>query len=57
VRIRHISAGYLQGKVDLASQLTVTVGSRYDWYSDFGESINPRAAAVWATPWKPTRRT
>jgi iron complex outermembrane receptor protein len=52
VRIRQISAGYLQGKVDLASHLTVTVGSRYDWYSDFGESINPRAAAVWATPWK-----
>lgn len=52
VRIRQIAAGYVQGKLDLASQLTVTVGSRYDWYSDFGKSINPRAAVVWATPWK-----
>jgi outer membrane receptor for ferrienterochelin and colicins len=49
---RTIAAGYVQGKLDLWSRLTVTVGSRYDWYSDFGKSINPRAAVVLATPWK-----
>jgi iron complex outermembrane receptor protein len=51
-RTRNIVAGYLQAKVDLWSQLNLTVGGRYDWYNDFGKSINPRAALVWATPFK-----
>jgi outer membrane receptor protein involved in Fe transport len=49
---RNIAAGYLQAKVDLWSQLSLTLGGRYDWYNDFGKSINPRAALVWTTPFK-----
>ena len=52
VRTRNVAAGYLQAKVDLWSRLTFTLGGRYDWYSDFGKSINPRAAVVWTTPLK-----
>ncbi|MBN1962451.1 MAG: TonB-dependent receptor [Deltaproteobacteria bacterium] len=43
-------AGYLQAKIDLFSQIQFTAGGRYDWYSDFGKSFNPRAALVYLTP-------
>jgi outer membrane receptor for ferrienterochelin and colicins len=49
---RNVFAGYVQTKVGLLSQLSLTVGTRYDRYTDFGTSINPRAALVWTTPFK-----
>jgi outer membrane receptor for ferrienterochelin and colicins len=47
---RTTAAGYLQAKLELLSQIEVTAGARYDWYSDFGQSLNPRVALVYATP-------
>jgi outer membrane receptor protein involved in Fe transport len=49
---RNVEAGYLQARVDLWRQLSFTVGARYDHYTDCGGSLNPRAAVVWATPFK-----
>jgi outer membrane receptor protein involved in Fe transport len=49
---RNVEAGYLQAKVDLWRQLSFTAGARYDYYTDCGGSLNPRAAVVWATPFK-----
>lgn len=34
----------------------VTAGMRYDHYSDFGETFNPRIAVVWATSWNVTTK-
>jgi outer membrane receptor for ferrienterochelin and colicins len=47
---RTTAAGYLQARVDLLSRAQLTAGARYDWYSDFGHSFNPRAALVLRTP-------
>jgi len=49
---RNVFAGYAQAKVNLLSQLALTVGARYDRYTDFGGSLNPRAAVVWTTPFR-----
>jgi iron complex outermembrane receptor protein len=37
----------LQDDWQLANDLTLTAGIRYDDYSDFGDTINPRVALVW----------
>jgi outer membrane cobalamin receptor len=47
---RNTVAGYAQAKLELLSQVELTAGVRFDWYDDFGESINPRAALVYETP-------
>ncbi|NOX93354.1 MAG: TonB-dependent receptor [Gammaproteobacteria bacterium] len=39
----------LQDEWSLARRWELTAGVRYDAYSDFGHSINPRAALVWET--------
>ena len=44
--VRYLS---LQDDWQLANDLTLTVGLRYDDYSDFGDTINPRIAVVWQT--------
>lgn len=40
---------YVQDEVQMAPDWELTVGLRYDHYSDFGTTINPRLALVWAT--------
>jgi outer membrane receptor for ferrienterochelin and colicins len=39
----------LQDEWAFARAWELTAGMRYDHYSDFGETINPRAALVWGT--------
>jgi iron complex outermembrane receptor protein len=38
---------FIQDEWKLAAQWTLTAGVRYDHYSDFGNSTNPRTALVW----------
>lgn len=40
---------YVQDEWTFARDWTLTSGVRYDEYSDFGSSTNPRVALVWAT--------
>lgn len=44
---RDIYAFYLQDEWQLLPSLQLTSGIRYDHYSDFGESYNPRVGLVW----------
>jgi len=39
----------LQDEYSLSKDLSLTVGVRYDNYSDFGNTINPRLGLVWNT--------
>lgn len=39
----------LQDEWQFAEKWELTGGGRYDYYSDFGETFNPRAALVWQT--------
>ena len=45
---RKISAIYLQDEWDITDQLLLTAGVRFDHYSDFGTTTNPRVALVWS---------
>jgi len=45
---RQVSAVYLQDEWDITDQLLLTAGVRFDLYSDFGTTTNPRAALVWS---------
>lgn len=40
---------YVQDEITLNKSLAATLGVRYDDYSDFGSTFNPRAALVWKT--------
>ena len=40
---------YLQDVYSISNDWQLTAGIRYDNYSDFGETINPRLALVWST--------
>lgn len=44
---RDIFAIYLQDEWQLPAQVNLTAGVRYDHYSDFGDTVNPRAGLVW----------
>lgn len=44
---RAIFSGVLQDEWQFADNWQLTAGVRYDHYSDFGSTINPRAALVW----------
>lgn len=44
---RTIFSGVLQDEWQFADNWQLTAGIRYDHYSDFGNTINPRAALVW----------
>jgi iron complex outermembrane receptor protein len=44
---RAIFSGMLQDEWQFADNWQLTAGIRYDHYSDFGSTINPRAALVW----------
>ena len=44
---RHLWYGLVQDEWQLAPRWALTAGVRYDEYSDFGSTTNPRAALVW----------
>ena len=46
-RTRQIRYLFLQDIWTIAHDLELTAGARYDHYSDFGGSLNPRLALVW----------
>ncbi|MCP4149284.1 MAG: TonB-dependent receptor [bacterium] len=48
---RHISGLYIQDKQTMGKRLSLTMGFRYDRYNDFGGTLNPRAAVIYAPPW------
>jgi outer membrane cobalamin receptor len=45
---REIYGIYAQYQVDPLQDVQITVGARYDYYSDFGSSFNPRAAVLYS---------
>ena len=49
---RTVIGVYIQDQQQIGESLTLTAGLRYDDYSDFGSSVNPRAAAVYSTPFQ-----
>ena len=46
-KTRRISYLYLQDVWTLSNDWELTAGARYDHYSDFGGTLNPRVALVW----------
>ncbi|MBI4792512.1 MAG: TonB-dependent receptor, partial [Deltaproteobacteria bacterium] len=46
---RQLLYGLVQDEWQLAPRWELTAGMRYDEYSDFGSTTNPRAALVWET--------
>lgn len=47
---------FLQDEWDIAPAWRLTGGIRYDHYSDFGDTTNPRAALVWQTTYALTTK-
>lgn len=45
---RQIWALYLQDEWQLPYDINLTAGVRYDHYSDFGDTLNPRVGLVWS---------
>lgn len=45
---RQTTSLYFQDEWRLLDQVALTAGVRYDNYSDFGDTINPRAGLVWS---------
>lgn len=45
---RQTWAAYLQDEWQLLERVNLTAGVRYDHYSDFGGTVNPRAGLVWS---------
>lgn len=43
----HSVFGYLQWQAQWTPDFSTTVGLRDDWYSTYGNSLNPRVGAVW----------
>ena len=48
--------GFGQYVGNIADDWELTLGIRYDDYSDFGSTVNPRAALVWSTTYKLTTK-
>jgi len=44
---RNFKAFFIEDIWDITDNLRLTVGARYDDYSDFGDSFNPRAGLTW----------
>lgn len=44
---------FAQDEWRLAEPLTLNLGARYDWYSNWGDTLNPRIAAIYQ-PWEQT---
>lgn len=45
--IRTVWAAYIQDEWQIYERVNLTVGARYDTYSDVGSALNPRAGLVW----------
>jgi len=45
---RDVTAFYVQDIWDIQDSLRLIAGARYDHYSDFGETVNPRASLTWS---------
>ncbi len=46
---RQVNYVFVQDEWSFARDWSLTAGLRYDNYSDFGDTVNPRAAIVWQT--------
>ncbi len=46
--VRKVFGIYLQDQYQINTRLSMTLGLRYDHYSDFGGTANPRAALSWS---------
>ncbi len=46
---RNIAYAFVQDVWNIAEEWQLTAGARYDDYSDFGDTLNPRVALVWQT--------
>jgi iron complex outermembrane receptor protein len=44
---RKVWAGYIQDEWAIRENLNLTAGARYDYYDDFGSTVNPRSGLVW----------
>lgn len=55
-KARTIAHLFLQDVWSIRDDLELTAGARYDNYSDFGDTVNPRAALVWKTSDKLTTK-
>jgi len=55
-KTRKIYYGFIQDAWDFAPDWTLTAGLRYDHYSDFGGTLNPRFALVWQTSYRLTSK-
>jgi outer membrane receptor protein involved in Fe transport len=55
-KARNIRYLYLQDEWTLAEDWKLTAGARYDDYSDFGDTLNPRLALVWQSTEKLTTK-
>lgn len=53
---RRTSYLFAQDIWTLANDLELTAGARYDHYSDFGDTVNPRLALVWSNTPKLTTK-
>ena len=53
---RKIYYAFAQDAWDFAPDWTLTAGLRYDHYSDFGDTLNPRLALVWQTSYRLTSK-
>jgi len=55
-KIRRINHVFLEDTWGFAADWELTAGARYDNYSDFGDTTNPRLALVWQTSDKLTSK-
>lgn len=53
---RQIYYLFLQDEWNIAPDWALTLGLRYDDYSDFGDTVNPRLAVVWQTSYALTSK-
>ncbi len=45
---RDITAAFIQDIWDITEDIRLIAGARYDYYSDFGDTFNPRASLTWS---------
>jgi iron complex outermembrane receptor protein len=48
-----VLAAYIQDEYQVFESLIINAGVRYDHFSTFGDTVNPRTALIYS-PWKPT---
>ncbi len=54
--VREVSYLFIQDEWRLMRDWALTAGLRYDHYSDFGDTVNPRIALVWDTRYNLTSK-